>query len=304
MSYNSAITIGKFDGFHLGHQVLLQDISARAESDGIKAVCCKLRFPGSNIMSTEEEVLFLKHNFPNIDRIEYIDFTPEFAAMSPEEFVKEYLIKKLSATYVVVGTDFRFGKNRSGDTETLKNLGEKYGFKVRVCDKLQVDGSVVSSSRVRETLETGNMEMVQKLLGYSYKLEGKVGSGKKLGRTLGFPTINLAYEQDKLLPAFGVYASIVKIGQNSDGSEEALGRSQNDGTRVYKGITNIGIRPSIDDGDKPTVETFIYDFNEDIYGENVTIIPVHYIRQEQAFGSLDELIKQINKDIEAAREFT
>ena len=304
MTYNSAITIGKFDGFHLGHQILLQDISDRAESDGLKAVCCKLRFPGSNIMSTGEDADFLKNKFPNIDRIEYIDFTPEFAAMSPEEFVKEYLINKLSAAYVVVGTDFRFGKNRSGDTETLKNLGEKYGFKVRVCDKLQVDGSVDSSSRVRENLEKGDMETVEKLLGYSYKLDGKVASGKKLGRTLGFPTINLEIGQDKLLPAYGVYASIVKVGKKSDNEAVTSEGSQNDGRRVYKGITNIGIRPSIDDGDKPTVETFIYDFNEDIYGSDVTVIPVHYIRQEQAFGSLDELIEQINKDIDTARKFT
>ena len=199
MINGTAITIGKFDGFHLGHQVLLNDISEKAGEKNLEAVCCKLRFSGCNIMSTNEEDSFLKNRFPKIDRIEYIDFTPEFAAMSPDEFVRDYLVQRLSVAYVVVGNDFRFGKDRAGDAETLKSLGKKYGFEVRICDKLLIDGSVVSSTRVRENLAKGNVENASRLLGYTYELNGTVTSGKKLGRTFGFPTINLGIEQDKLL---------------------------------------------------------------------------------------------------------
>ena len=301
MINGTAITIGKFDGFHLGHQVLLNDISEKAGEKNLEAVCCKLRFSGCNIMSTNEEDSFLKNRFPKIDRIEYIDFTPEFAAMSPDEFVRDYLVQRLSVAYVVVGNDFRFGKDRAGDAETLKSLGKKYGFEVRICDKLLIDGSVVSSTRVRENLAKGNVENASRLLGYTYELNGTVTSGKKLGRTFGFPTINLGIEQDKLLPAYGVYASLIYMSDSKKTESENKVSSQIDGIRVYKGITNIGIRPSIDDGDRPTVETFIYDFNEDIYGETVRVVPVHYIRPEQAFKNLDDLVEQINKDIEVAK---
>ena len=301
MINGTAITIGKFDGFHLGHQVLLNDISEKAGEKNLEAVCCKLRFSGCNIMSTNEEDSFLKNRFPKIDRIEYIDFTPEFAAMSPDEFVRDYLVQRLSVAYVVVGNDFRFGKDRAGDAEILKSLGKKYGFEVRICDKLLIDGSVVSSTRVRENLAKGNVENASRLLGYTYELNGTVTSGKKLGRTFGFPTINLGIEQDKLLPAYGVYASLIYMSDSKKTESENKVSSQIDGIRVYKGITNIGIRPSIDDGDRPTVETFIYDFNEDIYGETVRVVPVHYIRPEQAFKDLDELVEQINKDIEVAK---
>lgn len=301
MINGTAITIGKFDGFHLGHQVLLNDISEKAGEKNLEAVCCKLRFSGCNIMSTNEEDSFLKNRFPKIDRIEYIDFTPEFAAMSPDEFVRDYLVQRLSVAYVVVGNDFRFGKDRAGDAEILKSLGKKYGFEVRICDKLLIDGSVVSSTRVRENLAKGNVENASRLLGYTYELNGTVTSGKKLGRTFGFPTINLGIEQDKLLPAYGVYASLIYMSDSKKTESENKVSSQIDGIRVYKGITNIGIRPSIDDGDRPTVETFIYDFNEDIYGETVRVVPVHYIRPEQAFKNLDELVEQINKDIEVAK---
>lgn len=303
MKNGTAITIGKFDGFHLGHQVLLNDISDKAREKNLEAVCCKLRFPGGNIMSTKEENTFLKNSFPEIKRIEYIDFTPEFAAMSPEEFVRDYLVQRLSVEYVVVGNDFRFGKDRAGDTEILKSLGKKYGFEVRICDKLLVDGSVDSSSRVRENLEKGEVNYASYLLGYEYALNGTVQSGKKLGRTFGFPTINLGVEEDKLLPRYGVYASDIYLSDKSAAGTDKNGRSQNDGIKVYKGITNIGIRPSIDDGDKPTVETFIYDFDEDIYGEEVKVVPTHYIRPEQAFKNLEELVEQINKDIETAKSY-
>ena len=270
MINGTAITIGKFDGFHLGHQVLLNDISEKAGEKNLEAVCCKLRFSGCNIMSTNEEDSFLKNRFPKIDRIEYIDFTPEFAAMSPDEFVRDYLVQRLSVAYVVVGNDFRFGKDRAGDAETLKSLGKKYGFEVRICDKLLIDGSVVSSTRVRENLAKGNVENASRLLGYTYELNG-------------------------------VYASLIYMSDSKKTESENKVSSQIDGIRVYKGITNIGIRPSIDDGDRPTVETFIYDFNEDIYGETVRVVPVHYIRPEQAFKNLDELVEQINKDIEVAK---
>ena len=285
----SAVTIGKFDGCHLGHQVLLEDISGVSKSKGYRAVCCKLLMGGSRILSFDEGKKLVEEMFPEIKEMVPIQFTPEFAAMSPKEFVENILVKQYNVGYVAVGNDFRFGKDRAGDTDTLISLGREFDFEVNVIPKLKKDDEIVSSTRIKKHLASGEMKEADALLNYEYMISGSVEHGKKLGRSLGFPTINLIPGADKLLPRFGVYASKVQIGDKS-----------------YRGITNIGIRPSIDDGDTANVETFIYDFNDDIYGSWLEIIPETFIRSEMKFQSLDELKSQIDKDISAARksEFT
>ncbi len=282
----SAITIGKFESFHRGHQLLLAKVSEEAQKSGMDAICCRLLMPGFRLLSEEEENRFIRDSFPMIREIKSFEFTPEFASMSPETFVKDILVRELAAGYIAVGEDFRFGKDRLGNVDTLKELGLKYDFKVEVVPKLMLEDEVVSSSRIRKLLEEGEVRKASELLGYSYMLTGTVEGGKKLGRTMGYPTVNLKVDKSKQLPRFGVYASRVYTSPDE----------------TYNGITNIGTRPSVDDGDHITIETFIYDFSEDIYGADIKVEPVAFIRPEKRFDSIDDLTKQIEMDILKAGE--
>lgn len=286
-----ALTIGKFNGFHLGHQTLLSDITKAAAEQGMTPKILKLVTKDGDIFDKVEVEGFLKDRFPSIEGVEYITFSPEFAKMSPEEFVSEVLVKQMNVGYVAVGVDFRFGKDRAGDTDILRELGSKYGFEVSILDKLKIEGSIVSSSLIREKLSDGDMDSTKMYLGRPYSIKGTVESGKKLGRTLGYPTVNISLDADKILPRYGVYSSVVRI---FDGNE----------WHNHRGITNIGKRPSIDDGDNATVESFIYDFNDDIYGFDVIIVPEVFIRGEIRFSSLDELTQQITRDIDYASSIT
>ena len=278
----TALTIGKFNGFHQGHQLLIKDIVSKA--DEMDPVILKLDIGGTEIFSKSEQLKLLKTEFPQLSAIEEIKLSKEFMSIEPEEFVSRILVDKFHTGFLAVGRDFRFGKDRAAGTDELIEMGRRYGFTVDVIDKLKLDDEVVSSSRIKQCLADGRIAEADRLLGREYILTGVVESGKHLGRSLGFPTINLEVSSGKLLPKYGVYASKVDIGENS-----------------YKGITNIGIRPSMDDGDLPTVETFIYDFDGDIYGTEVTLTPVSFIREERHFETFDMLIAQIKQDIEASR---
>ncbi len=283
----AAVTIGKFNGFHLGHQVLLDSVADVAEKEGYDAYCIKLVFSNERIFTAEEEQEIFRDKYDKM-ALECISFTPEFASQSPEDFVRTILVDKYNVKYISVGKDFRFGKDRAGDTDVLAELGIKYGFEVRVFDKLCIGDEVVSSTRIKEKMASGDMEEASRLLGRPYSIAGIVEGGKKLGRSLGYPTINQKFASNKILPLFGVYSSDVLV-YNSTGDFQK-----------YKGITNIGIRPSVNDGDVPTVETFIYNFSEDIYGYKVKIIPKVYIRPERHFNSLEELTEQISRDTKYA----
>ena len=285
----SVVTIGKFNGFHLGHQELLKRVTQVAREKDYSAICCKLLMKDSGLLTKDESLKLIEITFPEVEGIRTYEFTPEFAALTPEEFVSNILIDEFNAGYIVVGEDFHFGRDRAGDTEVLKKLGEAKGFEVEVIKKLSMDGANVSSSRIKGLLDVGQVEAADRLLGYSYSLSGVVESGKKLGRTFGYPTINLKVEDTKYLPRFGVYA--VKVYISGD-------------NRIYNGITNIGTRPSIEDGNMVTIETFIYDFSDDIYGAEVIVQPLHFIRGEKRFDSIDDLTKQIEMDILEARELT
>lgn len=287
----SAITIGKFDGIHKGHQLLIEDVVRAAKENGYRSICYKLDFGDSALMTREEDEDILKSL--GIDEIIRSEFSPEFASMSHNEFVQRILVDDLNVRYVAVGTDFRYGKDRQGDVNTLSISGDTFGFDVNIIDKLKIEDEIVSSTRIRKCLEDGKVSEASELMGHPYKITGEVAGGKKLGRTLGYPTINVDYDVRKKLPKYGVYASRVLI--------HASGNVECSDTCEFRGITNIGIRPSVDDGDKVTIETFIYDFDEDIYGRYVEVIPEFYIRGEKTFDSLDALTEQITKDIEKAK---
>ena len=295
----TALTIGKFDSFHLGHKVLLDDIINESGAKGYRSVCLKIVTKDSGIFS-KEDLIFTEVDdsfyFKNLNKkmsdtaqvsLDYL-YLDDICGMTPEEFVKEILVERYNVKFISVGQDFRFGSKRSGDVNILKELGEKYGFECSIHEKLCKDDEVVSSSRIRQNLAEGNIEKVNELLGRNYSVLGDVESGKQLGRTFGYPTINVSYENNRLLPRFGVYSSNVKIFKSDSEPEE------------YKGITNIGIRPSVDDGDVPTVETFILNYSgEDIYARRVLIELEHFVRPEKKFDTFEELTKQIALDIES-----
>lgn len=280
----TALTIGKFDGFHRGHRLLLQEISDYSEKTGAEAVCYKLEFGGDSILSSDEQEKVLSDY--GINRLCRVEFTQEYADVLAEDFVRDIIHENLRAEYVVVGSDFRFGRGRAGDVHLLEKLSDKYGFKVKSFDKLVIEGDVVSSTRIRHLLEEGLVDEASRLLGKDYDLTGIVEDGKKLGRNLGYPTLNLQFPDKKILPRLGVYSSVTVIGSER-----------------YNSITNVGRRPSVDDGDKVNIETFIYDFSEDIYGREVCVKLTHFLRDERKFDSLEGLKNQIAIDIENAKKY-
>lgn len=280
----TALTIGKFDGFHKGHRLLLQEISDYSAKTGAEAVCYKLEFGGDSILSRDEQEKVISGY--GISRLCRVEFTPEYADVLAEDFVRDIIHEELGAEYVVVGSDFRFGRDRAGDVHLLEELSDKYGFKVKSFDKLVMDGEIVSSTRIRHLLEEGLVDEASKLLGKDYDLTGTVADGKKLGRSLGYPTLNLQFPQNKILPRLGVYSSVTVIGDDT-----------------YNSITNVGRRPSVDDGDEVNIETFIYDFNDDIYGREVSVKLTHFLRDERRFESLEALKNQIAIDIDEASKY-
>lgn len=280
----TALTIGKFDGFHKGHRLLLQEISDYSAKTGAEAVCYKLEFGGDSILSREEQEKVISGY--GISRLCRVEFTPEYADVLAEDFVRDIIHEELGAEYVVVGSDFRFGRDRAGDVHLLEELSDKYGYKVKSFDKLVMDGEIVSSTRIRHLLEEGLVDEASKLLGKDYDLTGTVADGKKLGRSLGYPTLNLQFPENKILPRLGVYSSITVIGDDT-----------------YNSITNVGRRPSVDDGDEVNIETFIYDFNDDIYGREVSVKLTHFLRDERRFESLEALKNQIAIDIDEASKY-
>ena len=278
----TAVTIGKFDGFHRGHRLLLEKLEAFSEQ-GLRPIVIRIRFPGEMILSEEEDMEVLsEYGSPGLVTI---PFTEEFAGKSPEEFVRLILHDRFHAKEIVVGRDFRFGYERAGDTKTLSFLGEKYGFNVTTVEKLVAFGETVSSSRIRGLIKEGNIEEAESLLGHPIKLTGEVRHGKELGRTLGFPTINQIPPEDKILPCFGVYRSEVIFEGKS-----------------YTGLTNLGLRPTVEDAETPVMETYIIGYSGDLYGKTVTVRLVHFIRPEVHFTSVDELKKQMMLDLEKASE--
>lgn len=290
--YNTCVTLGKFDGLHKGHQRLFEELSTY-EKHGLTSVMFTFDYHPGNLFSekeidliyTEEEKRrLLERSGPNI-LISY-PFTEETASMEPEDFIKDVLMEKLNAQAIVVGVDYRFGKQRRGDVMMLEKYQEVFGYDLIVCEKLTYDGKIVSSTRIREELKKGNMESVNAMLGHPYTIMGEVVHGKKLGRTLGIPTINQVPPEHKLLPPNGVYASVTRF----------------EGKR-YFGVTNIGTKPTVT-GEKVTgVETFLFDYKGDLYGKNVDVEIYAYERPEYKFNNLQELADYMQKDVIFAKEY-
>lgn len=282
----TAVTLGKFDGLHRGHKKLLNQVLRKRE-EGYRSAIFTFDMPPKNvlkgtngrmILTNEERTMLLKKY--GVDILFECPFTKEIASMDPEQFVVDILIEQMNAGYIVVGSDFKFGHERSGDIYLLDKLSRKYNFKLLVLAKEQYEGRDISSTYIREVLKEGRMELATTLLGYPYFVTGEVVKGKQLGRTLGVPTVNQLPRENKLLPPNGVYASRMVL----DG-------------KIYNSMTNIGVRPTVEETQDRNVETYIFDFAEDIYGREVKIELLSFERPEMKFDSVEALKAQLNADM-------
>lgn len=276
----SAVALGKFQGLHKGHMLLLEKI-ASLKSEGLTSVAFTINMPSEKVLYLPDERFSILEGM-GIDVAVECDFSEKFAAMSAETFVVDILVNKLHAAYVVVGEDFRFGFNREGTVDRLIEYGLKYGFRVIAFEKLCVNDDVISSSLLRSLIDSGDIGYASELTGRDYSLTGIVSHGKKLGRTIGFPTVNIYPSSRKLLPPAGVYETRLMI----DGE-------------WYKGVTNVGDNPTTDGDGKTRVETYIVDYSGDMYGKVITVYFKSFIRPEKKFNSIEELKKQIDIDKES-----
>lgn len=286
----SAVCLGKFDGIHRGHRLLIEEIQ-KYKKQNLQAVVFTFALHPYTLFSkgeaklidtTEEKIEKLEKL--GVDILVSYPFTRETAAMEPEDFIKEVLVKKLGAKVVVVGKDFHFGYQRKGNVTLLRKYAAEYGYKVVSLEKIQEDNHVISSTRVRHEIKSGNMKKVTRLLGEPYSIMGEVIHGKQLGRTIGMPTINQEVEDAKIIPPKGVYVSKVFLPEGE-----------------YRGVTNIGNKPTVSGEHKLGVETHIIGYNGDLYGKMVKVSLYEFVRNEQKFSSLEELKAQMHRDMEYAK---
>lgn len=282
----SAITLGKFDGIHKGHQKLMRKILEKKDA-GLKSVVFTFgQMPGTVFLGNKGRTILTRKERQNhlermgIDYMIECPFVEQIIQMEPERFIEEILVNQLHAKYIAVGPDFRFGHNRKGDCKLLQKLASNYGYEVEILEKECLDDKIISSTYVREKLEKGEMECVANLLGYPYYVAGTVVHGHKIGRTLGIPTTNILPDDEKMLPPNGVYLTkTVFEGQN------------------FWGITNIGVKPTISGKEAKGIETHLFDFDGDLYEKELIVEFYAFSRSEQKFESLESLQEQLAKDI-------
>ncbi|RUA11632.1 MAG: riboflavin biosynthesis protein RibF [Flavobacteriia bacterium] len=288
------LTIGTFDGVHLGHQKIIQRLNRiKAEENGKTAILTFFPHP-RRVLNRGNEIKMLTTIDEKIDLLDKLGldfliiepFTKEFSDLPAREFVKDLLVDQLKIKILVIGYDHQFGKNREGDYEQMKEFGEEFGFRLEKIPVHDFENVAISSTKIRKALENGNIEKANQYLGYEYFLTGEVIKGQGLGKKMSYPTINIHISEDyKLIPKTGVYTVKTRIGK-----------------KTVFGIMNIGFRPTVD-GKYQTIEVHLLDFNADLYGENIRIRMLKRIREEKKFESLEALTKQIRKDEETAREW-
>ncbi len=292
----SVITIGTFDGVHLGHKKILKQLTELAENiDGDSVLITFYPHPKKIVqqdrsplmlINTQEEKLKLLAD-EGIAHVVVVPFSIEFAEQDPQTYVEDFLVKKFNPHTIIIGYDHRFGKDRQGDYHMLENAGEAFNFQVKEIEEKLLKDVTISSTKIRNALLGGDVKTAAAYLGYNYFFTGKVEEGAKLGRTINFPTANISIaDDDKLIPANGVYAVTAKTNNN-----EAL----------LKGMMNIGVRPTVD-GNFRKIEVHLFDFNEDIYGHDITISIQGRIRNEIKFPSLADLQHQLGQDKQSAME--
>lgn len=293
---NAVLTVGMFDGVHLGHQKVVQQLIAEARRCGGQSVLltfwphprfvfegedCALRY-----LTTAAQKAELLERL-GLDHLIILPFTRSFSELSPEDYIQQILVNGIGIKSIIVGYDHRFGHKGKGDFALLQHFGSQHGFAVLRIDALVQNNDALSSTKIRHALESGKVDWANQGLGYNYSIAGTVVRGKQLGRTIGYPTANLQPDDaHKLVPAFGIYITITRV----NGME-------------YAGVTSIGVRPTVDDSLMPSIETYIFNFSADIYGESCTVFFLKRLRDEQKFDSLQALVSAIDNDVKLAKEY-
>jgi riboflavin kinase / FMN adenylyltransferase len=288
---NPVLTLGNFDGVHLGHQAIFSKVVARAGDIDGTSIAFTFEPHPLKVIAPERSPRLLNtfHGkmkliaASGIDVVICANFTRAFADQNPEDFAREVLHEKIGVQEVYVGYDYAFGKGREGSIESLKRMGRTYGFEVGVIEAVQVNGLVVSSSTIRDMVDEGRVDYAAKLLGRNYSIEGEVVHGARRGQKIGFPTANLS-TANELIPAYGVYAVLASV----------------NGRRV-KGVASIGVRPTFDSG-PVSVEVYLLDFEGDLYGEQMEVSFVKRLRGEKKFADAEALVRQIRKDVNEAEQ--
>lgn len=290
----TAVAIGKFDGVHLGHRMLLDEIIASAAHDpGLKSVVFTFNpspeslFAGQALKelttASEKRLIFDRMG---IDVLIEFPMNHETAAITAQDFIERYLVERMHAAHIVAGSDVTFGYKGEGNADTLIRLSAEHDYSCKIIDKVTYKGEPISSTRIRSALEAGDMGLVTSLLGFPYRITGVVSHGRRVGHSIGMPTANLILPPDKMTGPNGVYYSRV---YTADG--------------MYPAITNVGVKPTVMDDELLCCESYLYGFDRDIYGEYMEVELLKYVRSEQRFGSIDELKEQMQRDIEGGLAF-
>ena len=284
------LTVGNFDGVHIGHQEILKSLVKKAKKQGVCSLVISFSVtpqtffgrPQARISSFKEKHLLLQSL--GVDKHLLIRFNKAFSEISATDFINKILIEKINMRHCFVGDDFRFGSRREGNYSMLKKASINNNFTVQKIGDISINGRRVSSTEIRKTLTDGDFEAAEAFLGRPFSISGRVANGDQLGRTIGFPTANISIKR-KLSPVLGVYSVLIE--HNS---------------KMYAGVCNVGKRPTLG-GTKTLLEVFIFDFNQEIYGDPVKVVFKQKCRDEIKFSSIEELKKQIQKDVEKSRLF-
>lgn len=289
----SSITLGNFDGIHLGHRKLINMVKEYSKNEDILSVVCSFLPHPKLVFKKEKNFALILTPEEKRNRIQkigvdiYVDFpfTQEFANISADEFAEKFLFKQLNCKVLIVGENYRFGNKKEGTPELLKQIAKKYNAEIITIPAVMLDNEIVSSTRIRKLLDNMELEQANKLLYEPYSIIGTVIHGKKLGRTLGFPTINILADSTKLFPVNGVYATQTIYNDI-----------------IYNSITNIGYNPTVS-GKIKTIETNVLDFDKFVYGEKIEVQFLKFFRHEMKFNSVEALKTQINLDSENLKKY-
>jgi riboflavin kinase / FMN adenylyltransferase len=288
---SAVVTIGTFDGVHLGHQQIIKQLLNESEVTGGESVLItfnphprKIVQPGKSLMqltSMDERIGLLKQF--GINNLVIVPFTKLFSEQTALQYIEEFLVKRFHPSTIIIGYDHKFGNKREGDFRLLEQYATQFNYTVKEIDEELINDAIISSTKIREALLNGDIQFANSFLGYDYFFKGMVIEGNKLGRTIGYPTANLQMEDpDKLVPGNGVYAVTAQL----EGE-----------TRILKGMMNIGTRPTVD-GSTRMIEVNLFDFDEEIYGRHIKVSLKYYLRSEVKFSGIDALKEQLHKDKE------
>ena len=305
--HNAVVTIGTFDGVHVGHRQIINKLKVEAlKINGESVIITFHPHPrkiissailGVRLINTLDEKVEVLAGL-GVDHLVIVPFTDAFANQPAEDYIRNFLVEKFHPDTIIIGYDHRFGRERLGDYKLLEKVASQYGFKIKEIPKHILEEIAISSTNIREAVLHTDIEMANKLLGYTFFFEGEVVHGNKLGRQLGYPTANLKVQDpEKIIPGDGIYAVYVDIKGSpsiiNDESTEVNSIPVDSGQ--YKGMMSIGFRPTVD-GKKRVIEVNVFDFNKDIYGKTMRVYVKKFLRAEVKFNTLEDLVKQIDKD--------